>query len=338
MEHGPGNVEVVDVPDPVPGEGQVLIRVERAGICGTDLHILHGQFSKVRPPVSLGHEFAGVVAEVGSKVEGWLPGDRVAVESEAFSCGRCPYCSTDLTNLCPERLAYGYSMDGGFASFVTVRHTAFHKLPDHTTFQEGALCEPLAVAVHAVMECVAIKGNDMVLVAGPGPIGLVVLQVAKAVGAQVIITGAEKDVERLEFAALMGADHAVRVDKKNLYALVMDLTDGLGVDAAVECSGADTAMNDCLTSVKRRGQVVQVGLFGRQVEADMDILALKEITLRGAFAHNHETWNKAIDLLAKKKIDLKPLVSGEFALSDWQEAFRLSEEGKGLKYLLYPID
>ena len=338
LSAGPKNVGVVEVPEPAPGSGQVLIKIKRAGVCGTDLHILHGHFPKVRPPVTLGHEFAGVVVEVGYGVEGWELGDKVAVETEAFSCGRCQYCRSGLTNLCPERMAYGYSVDGGFASLVAVRHTALHRLPAHATFQEGALCEPLAVAVHAVLERATVKANELVLVTGPGPIGLLVLQVAKAAGARVIITGTEKDELRLETAALMAADHVVRVDKNKLFDLVMEMTDGLGVDIAFECSGATAAMNDCLVCVGRRGQIVQVGLSGRLVETDMDQLALKEITLRGAFAHNHETWNKAIDLLLKTKVDLKSLVSGEFALNDWRQAFSLFEEGKGLKYLIYPID
>jgi L-iditol 2-dehydrogenase len=338
LANGPGNIKIVEVSNPIPGEGQVLVKVERAGICGTDVHIFHGLFPKVRPPVTLGHEFAGVVAEVGPGVDNWCPGDRVCLESEASSCGRCKYCMSGLTNLCPERLAYGYSMDGGFALFVTVRQTALHQLPDHTTFREGALCEPLAVAVHAVMECAEISANELVLVTGPGPIGLLVLQVAKSKGARIIITGTEKDKERLDTAARLGADHVIKAGQKNLLDLIMDLSDGLGVAAAFECSGVAAAMNDCLNLIKRRGRMVQVGLFGKMVETAMDHLAMKEVTLKGAFAHNNETWKKAIALLARKMVDLKSLVSGEFAINDWEEAFRLSEGGTGIKYLLYPVD
>ncbi|MFH1090938.1 MAG: zinc-binding dehydrogenase, partial [Pseudomonadota bacterium] len=254
------------------------------------------------------------------------------------SCGRCRYCLAGMTNLCPERLAFGYSLDGGFASLVAVRATALHRLPVQTTFQEGALCEPLACAVHAVFEIAKVKADDLVLVTGPGPIGLLMVLVAKAAGARVIITGTEKDQDRLAAAVGIGADYVVRVDKGKLFDLVTDLTGGLGVDTAIECSGVSAAINDCLTCVARRGQIVQMGLSGCPIETVMDPLALKEITLKGSFAHNHETWNKTIGLLEKKKVDLKPLVSGEFPLDDWQEAFRLSEEGKGLKYLLYPMD
>lgn len=122
------------------------------------------------------------------------------------------------------------------------------------------------------------------------------------------------------------------------YEQVLIISGGYGVDAAFECSGSPAGLHDCMTSVKKSGRTVQVGLFGRSIEIDMDHLALKEVALKGAFTHNHKTWSKTIDLLASKKLDLKPLVSAEFALKDWQEAFRLSESGAGSKYLLCPSD
>ncbi len=338
LSHGHDRVAVVDVPEPHAREGQVVVKVERAGICGTDIHILHDQFSKVRPPVTLGHEFAGSIAEVGPGIQNWRAGDRVVVESEAHHCGLCRDCLSGFTNLCSERLACGSSSDGGFASYVAVRASALHRLPEKLTFQEAALGEPLAVGVHAVMECGNIKAGDWVLVTGPGPIGLIVLQVAKSSGAKVIISGTEKDEPRLLIAAGMGADHVLRVDRDNLHDVIPDLTDDVGIDAAFECSGTSFALNDCLSSIKRQGQIIQVGLFGRAVESELDQIALKEIMLRGAFAHNHRSWIKAMDLIENKTIDLKTLISGEFPLSDWREAFRLSEEGKGIKYLLRPID
>ncbi len=335
LENGAGNVKIVEVPNPVPRKGEVLLKVERAGICGTDLHILHGHFAKAQPPVTLGHEFAGTVAELGPGVTAWRPGDRVTVESESYSCGKCRYCESGQTNLCPDRLAFGYGVDGGFAEFVAVRDTALHRLPDHVSFREAALSEPLAVAVHAVTECATVKPGQTVLVAGPGPIGLTVLQVARAEGAVVVISGTDKDEARLETATRMGG-HSVRVDMRSLPDSLRELTAGEGVDLAFECSGSSAGLNDCLECVSRKGTVIQLGLFGRKAEVAVDLLALKEITLRGTFAHHHDTWTKAVDLLARKKVSLDSLVSGEFPLSKWEDAFRLSEEGRALKYLLYP--
>jgi L-iditol 2-dehydrogenase len=335
---GERQVELVNIPEPAPNNGQVLIKVKRAGICGTDLHILHGRFPKVRPPVTLGHEFAGVVTAVGEGAPGWSPGDRVVVETEAIVCGRCPYCISGLTNLCSERLAYGYSVDGGFAGYAAVRHQALHRLPAHVTFPEGALAEPLAVAVHAVMECGGINAGELILVTGPGPIGLLALQVAKAAGAQVVISGTNEDATRLKTAAGLGVGLAVNVERRDLDEVISDFSRGAGVDAAIECSGTPAALLDCLKSVKKRGRIIQVGLSGSSLEMDLDRLTLKEVTLKGAFAHNHATWTKALALLAASQVNLKPLVSAEFSLEDWQEGFRLSAIGAGLKYLLCPSD
>lgn len=324
------------MPDPVPGEGQVLINVKRAGICGTDLHIYHGLFSKVRPPVTLGHEISGSVVAVGPGVSGWNPGDPVTVESEAFSCGKCQLCTSGFTNLCPDRLALGYGVDGGFATYLVARHTALHRLPEGISFLEGALCEPLAVAVHAVMERVDLQKGSWALITGPGPIGLLVLEVAHLAGGRIIIAGTRKDQVRLQIAADLGADAVIQVDRTDLGAQVETLTEGRGVSTAFECSGSGKALADCVECTARRGAIVQVGLFGGKVEADLDGIAMKEIELKGAFTHNHQTWNKAIALLASKAIDLRVLISGEFSIFDWEEAFRLSEEGAGIKYLLHP--
>lgn len=335
---GVGNLGIEEVPVPTINENQVLIEVKKAGVCGTDLHIFYDCFSKVCPPVTLGHEFSGVVVETGEKVSGWKIGERVTVESEAFSCGKCTYCRSGYTNLCPERLAYGYSVDGGFATFVAVRHTALHRLPDHMSFGEGAICEPLAVAVHAVLEKAQLKEKDRVLIIGPGPIGLLILKVAKTLGTSVFICGKERDKDRLDFAKYIGADSILFSENKNLEELIFNLTDGIGADVVFECSGATPAIKSSLTLVRRLGELILVGLCGIPIKADLDTIVFKEIHLKGSFGHNHLTWNKMIALLEQKKFDLKPFISGEFPLGEWQEAFQNSESGKGVKYLLSPYD
>ena len=312
------------------------IRVACAGICGTDLHIFHGDFAKVRPPVTLGHEVAGTVDAVGDGVTTWRPGDRVTVESEAHTCGRCQLCKSGRANLCADRLALGYGVDGGFADALVVRQSALHRLPDGVSFQEGALCEPLTVAVHAVSERSRLESGDWVLITGPGPIGLLVLQVVIAAGGHVIVTGTARDAGRLQLAETLGAEVTVRIDEQDLQSRVAQITQGQGVASAFECSGVGAAISDCLTCVRSGGEIVQVGLYGRPVSVDMDQVAMREIVLKGAFVHTNETWKKAIALMAAKAVDLSALVSGRFAIHAWKEAFRRSESGEGIKYLLYP--
>ncbi len=338
LERGKGHMEVVEVADPKAKKGEVVVQIRRAGVCGTDIHNYYGLFPKVRPPITLGHEFCGVVAELGPNVTDWKVGDRVAVDPQASFCEVCPYCRSGQIHLCDQRLGYGSSRDGGFASFVAVRQGALYRLPDHLTFREGALCEPLACAVHAVKEISSVKPGSIVLITGPGPIGLLVLQVAKAEGATVIISGRKRDEERLKLARTFGADEVVQIEDEELFPRVSKLTGGYGVDIALECSGAAGGVNDCFQCVRKRGEIVQVGLFGHPASGlNYDDFILKEIQIKGIYAHNQGTWKKTVELLAQKKVDLAPLVSGEYPLDQWPQAFKLFEEGVGLKYLLYPI-
>jgi L-iditol 2-dehydrogenase len=338
LRRGPGHVELVDVDPPRPGEGEVAVQVKYAGVCGTDIHILHDLYPKAQPPVTLGHEFCGIVSELGPNVQGWNVGDRVTVESAASFCRVCEFCRSGQTQRCEKRQAFGSGRDGAFASFAVTRQDGLYRLPHHISFQEGALCEPLACAVHAVMERSSIERENHVLVTGPGPIGLLVLQVAKAVGATVIISGIQGDGERLTLAKRIGADHCVQINQRGLHRLIHDLTGGMGVDAAFECSGAPGALRDCVQEVRKGGEIVQVGLSGHPVELDHDEATFKEVQIKGSFTHNRGTWQRTIDLLRDRKVDLASLVSREFPLNQWEEAFRLFEKGMGLKYLLYPVD
>jgi len=331
-----GEVELVTVADPRPGDGEVLVQVRCAGICGTDLHILHDAYSNLQPPVTLGHEFAGVVAGMGSGVQGWREGDRVAVESLAGSCGRCRDCRSGETQRCPERRAFGISADGAFADYVVVRETALHRLPDGVSFRQAALTEPLCVAVHAVLEKSSIQAGDTVLVTGPGTIGQLVAQVARLSKAAVILAGTSQDRERLELAAATGIEHVIFGDREDIPAAVERITQGRGADGAFECAGVGAAVNGCLAAVRKGGQVAQVGLTGRPIEIDYDRICLKEIILRGSFTHNHRTWLKSVALLSDPRLKLDALVSGEFPLDQWRTVFSRCEQAQGLKYLLNP--
>jgi L-iditol 2-dehydrogenase len=311
LRRGPGHVDLVNVDPPRPGEGEVIVAVQYAGICGTDIHILHDLYPKARPPVTLGHEFCGTISELGPNVQGWKVGERVTVESAAEFCGVCEFCRSGQTQRCEKRQGFGSGKDGAFASFAAARQDGLYRLPDHVSFQEGALCEPLAVAVHAVMERSSIEAGNTVLVTGPGPIGVLVLQVAKAVGAKVFISGTQRDEEKLKLAERIGANHCVQIDQHDPNPLIYELTGGMGVDVAFECSGAMGALKDCLQGVRKGGEMVQVGLFGRPIELNFDDITFKEVQIKGSFTHNRGTWEKAIELLRDQKVDLTSLVSRE---------------------------
>jgi L-iditol 2-dehydrogenase len=336
LKDGIGNVEIVEVETPQLASNEVLIQVESAGICGTDIHIYHDKFDKVRLPVTLSHEFSGIVEKVGPEVSGWQKGDRVTCETSAYYCGTCPFCRKGQTQLCNYRLGFGYSKDGAFANYIKAHHRLLHKLPDHISFTEGALCEPLAVATHVVLERSSVKEGDIVLIAGPGTIGLLVLQVALNAGARTIVTGLRKDRERLKLASRLGAEYTVEVDSEDLAASVSEITRGFGVDIAYDCTGSAGGVKSCLTTLQKGGEFVSVGLSGQTMDFDLDQVTLREINIKGCFAHNHGSWEKAIDLLNLKKVDLKSLVSAELPLEKWKEAFELFQKGDGLKILLLP--
>jgi L-iditol 2-dehydrogenase len=336
LDHGPGLIEVQELPKPKPGPGEVLLQIKRAGVCFTDIHIWHGEFPKLKPPVTLCHECCGVVAEMGPGVEGFKPGDRVTSESEAFSCGECRFCKDGLNQLCDERTALGYATDGAFAQYMKVRASALHRLPDNVSFTAGAVSEPLAVGVHAVMEIGRIQPGEWVLVTGPGTIGLIVMQVVRALGAKAAITGMARDAPRLELAQRLGAEHCIRAESGDQFKLAAKLNQGYGFDSAIECSGSLKALDDAIKCVRKGGRIMQLGLAGQPGMLNLDELTLKEITLEGCFAHNNASWKKSMELLATGKIDLESLVAGEAALEEWEQVFQKVEAGQGLKFLLNP--
>jgi len=338
LQRGKGYVELREIEDPTPGPDEVLIKVKRAGVCGTDIHILHDEFPKARPPFILGHEFSGVIAGLGEEVRGWRKGDRIVSETAAYSCGHCRFCQNGDTQLCPERMAYGYVKNGGFAKYIVVKSKLLHLLPESISFSEGALCEPLAVCAHAAMERVKVQAGETILVTGPGTVGLIMLQVIKSMGARVILTGTESDRERLKLGIELGADRRVNVDQEDLYSIVMEMTKGYGVDKSFECAGVKPAVVDCIRFTRKGGTIIQVGLFGKSIEIPYEEIALKELSVIGCFAQRSSCWEPAIRLLAEGKVKTSPLISGEYPLDQWKEAFDRFERREGLKYLLYPTE
>ncbi len=198
-QRGEGFVELMDVPEPMIGDTDVLVQVNAAGICGSDLMILHDFFPGYNVPVILGHEFAGIAKEVGSGVTRISPGERVVCETHAYVCNQCTYCKTGLYNLCMTRKGFGYGLDGAFAKYVKVREPIIHHLPDSIVLDDAAALEPLAVVVNALTKNAKISLGDSVLISGPGPIGLLALQVAKLSGAKkVTVVGTEHSRKRLD--------------------------------------------------------------------------------------------------------------------------------------------
>lgn len=334
---GPGNVELRDIPEPDVPPGHVKIAVRATGICGTDLHIYHDEF-RSWPPVVLGHEIAGQVAEIGEGVEGVEPGDRVTTETYFSTCGRCAPCRIGRRNLCPNRRSIGSGVNGGFTNYVIAPERNIHRLPDTVSYLAGALTEPLACVVHGALQMPKLTAGDLAIVTGPGAIGLLTLQVARAAGARTIVLGTSGDEHRLEAARSLGADAVLNVERDDVPAAVAEWTGGEGADIVYECSGAGPAAATLLQLVRRGGQYAQIGLFGRAVPLDLDTVCLKEITLTGSNAHVPSAWERALTLMASGAVQTEPLVTGSYPVTAWREAFDLFERREGLKTVLCPVE
>jgi len=329
---GPGNMELREVPEPVPGQGEVKVAVQVASICGSDLHIRRGDIGiPMRYPVVPGHEFSGIIKEAGAGVDKNLIGARVTGENTRSACGKCRYCAGGSYNLCRERLATGYAFDGAFAKHVIIPLSRIHRLPDNVDFASGALTDPSACAYHALQELTRINAGDLTLVTGPGPMGLFCLQYAMANGARVILTGRANDAPRLKLGQQLGADFTCSAD--NAEEEIMRISNAAGVDVAIECSGAEAAASLCLKTLRREGSYTQVGICGKPVKFDLDQILYKELRVVGSFSQKYFGWEKALEFCAGGLIKVKPLITHAFPLSEWQRAFDLFESGEAIKVI-----
>ncbi len=323
-----------EVPAPTPGEEQVLIRPAATGICGTDLHILAGEY-RSRPPVTLGHEVAGTIAALGPGVSGWAVGDRVTTETYFASCGRCRYCRGGLPNLCADRLSIGSMVDGGFAELLRVPALNLHALPETLGFPEAALIEPLACVVRGLLETGRVLAGERAVITGPGAIGLLALQVARAAGAAVCVVGTPADRERLELAATLGADANLTTAGDDDAQRVRDALGG-EPDVAIDCSGAAPAARLLLDAVRRGGRYLQVGLFGHPIELDLDRVCYKELVVTGSFATVPSSWRWALRLAGEGRVDLRAMVGSSYPLEEHERAFAAVRSGVPGKVLLLP--
>ncbi|MEW5979613.1 MAG: zinc-binding dehydrogenase [Acidobacteriota bacterium] len=335
MGPGEGQLELKDWPEPTPGSNEVKLKIAAAGICGTDIHIIKGRW-RCDPPVVLGHEFCGTVVEVGSQVRGFQPGDRVVSSNPAKVCGMCHHCLAGNPFMCSERVSAGYMIDGAFAEFLCIRPEVCHHLPDHVSFKAAAMGEPLAVAVRAVMERSTVHAGDLVLVSGPGCVGLLTLLMAKLEGARVVISGVSKDQPRLECARQLGADRVVNASIEDLSGIILEASGGQGADLVYECSGSPTSLAACWESVRKEGTVVQVGVYPGPIETDLNKVMMKELRFIGSYGYVWTSWQRAVQLWKDNRIRIESMVSHQYPLSRFEEAFRVTQDGRAIKVVLNP--
>ena len=335
--HSAGDLRVEDVPTPPVLANQLRVRVRFGGICGSDLHYFqHGGFGTVRvtEPMVLGHEVAGVVEEVGPGVSGFAAGDRIAI-SPSRPCGLCRFCQMGLQNHCLDMRYYGSAMrtphvQGAFRREIVVETHQAHRLADSLSDREGAMAEPLSVALHAVRRAGPLLGAK-VLVTGCGPIGALVVIAARRAGAtQIVVT--DVGAFALRSALKVGADQALNV-AETPQALAAFSADKGQFDVLFEASGNPAALRGALDVLRPRGVIVQVGLGG-ETTLPLNTIVAKEFDLRGAFRF-HEEFGIAVDLLNQGLVDVKPLISATVSYRDAGRAFALAtDRSQAMKVLL----
>jgi L-iditol 2-dehydrogenase len=332
------HLEIVDLPEPVPGPGEVLVRVAACGICGSDIHGYDGSTGRRIPPIVMGHEAAGTVCAWGEGVTGFANADRVTFDSTVY-CGSCIPCLRGEVNLCEHRQVLGvsctdYHRPGAFAEYVAVPSHAVHRLPDNLSFEEAAMLEPLSVALHAV-SLGPVQAGDTALVVGAGMIGLLLVQVLSTAGCSRIFA-ADLDQSRLDLARTVGATDVIAAGSDPVEA-VLEHTGGTGVDVAMEAVGRTETVQASIDSVRKGGTVVLVGNVAPEVALPLQKVVTRQIRLQGSCASAGE-YPRAIELLASGALEVRSLITAVAPLDDGPRWFaRLyAREPHLMKVILTP--
>ncbi|MGO9310729.1 MAG: zinc-dependent alcohol dehydrogenase [Spirochaetia bacterium] len=326
----PGNIRMVETAKPRVGPGDVLTRVAWSGICGTDLAIMSGDMSLVREglityPVRIGHEWSGVVEQVGKDVKRFRPGDRV-VSDTAVTCGTCAHCLRGDIAECRERRSLGTinHWPGSFAEYMLMPERHMHALPDSIDLDEAALIEPATIALAGVRKLV-VSPATCVLIVGTGPIGLAALALVKSQGAGMVLVSGRKD-RKLAVGRAMGADAVVNVTKEDLAGFVMKHTGGKGVDAVLETSGNIEALGPCVKVLAQGGTIALIGFFETSLNGfNIDAVVFKEVQLRGVMGE-FGLVEPVIDAMGGRKMSLKPLITHRVPFAQAIEAMKTAHE------------
>ncbi|MHB8902589.1 MAG: galactitol-1-phosphate 5-dehydrogenase [Thermoguttaceae bacterium] len=321
--------EIRDLPTPAIASDEVLVQVKACGICGSDVHGMDGSTGRRKPPIVMGHEASGVVAEVGESVRRWRPGDRVTFDSTVY-CGTCYFCRRGEVNLCDRRQVLGVSCDefrrdGAFAQYVAVPERIVVALPDAVSFEQAAMMEPVSIAVHAVAR-VPMQAGDTAVVVGTGMIGLLIVQALKARGCGPVLA-VDTRSDRLALARQLGADLTFVAPDDDVVGMVMHHTAGRGADLAMEAVGFGPSVNMAIRTVRKGGSVGLVGNLSPNVELPLQAVVTRELSLFGSCASRGE-YAACLDMIAGGRIQVEPLMSGVASLEEAPEWFARLHSGK----------
>jgi 2-desacetyl-2-hydroxyethyl bacteriochlorophyllide A dehydrogenase len=317
----PGVIEFRDVPVPTPGPDEVLIRVRRIGICGSDIHVRHGRHPFTSYPVVQGHEFSGTVEAVGKRIRGLRPGRKVTATPQLV-CGRCAPCRRGDYHICDVLRVQGFQAPGCAQEFFLVRAEQIVPLPAAFTFEQGALVEPAAVGVHSVSRAGKVAGEN-VAVLGAGPIGNLVGQAARAAGARVLMTDISE--YRLEIARKCGLRAVSLAGRESLKEASARVFGAKGFQKAFECAGAEAAINEAVEAIQKGGTIVAVGVYSGLPRVNMGLVQDRELTLRGTLMYQKKDFLKAVRLMRAGRLVTKPLETRHFPFDEYPAAYDFAD-------------
>ena len=322
---GPHTIQIIEVPVPELKAGQVLVAMKRVGICGSDIHVFHGQHPYVTYPLTQGHEVSGEVAAVGEGVSGLTIGQKVTIEPQV-TCGQCHPCRNGKYNLCENLKVMGFQTIGAASEYFAVDASKITPLPDDLSFEEGAMIEPLAVAVHAVKRVGDVSGKKIVVL-GAGPIGILLTQTLKAFGAAEVMVTDVSDL-RLNLAKECGADYVFNTREHDFGKVVVDSFGPDKADVIFDCAGNNITMGQAIQNARKGSIIFLVAVFAGMATVDLAKLNDSEIDLYTSMMYRHDDYVDAIRIVNEGKVNLKPLISKHFSITQYQEAYEFIDQNR----------
>ena len=317
----PGEILIHEIEAPNPGPGEVLLRIQRIGVCGSDVHVYHGLHPYTSYPVVQGHEYSASIEAVGPGVEGLETGMKVT-STPQIVCGKCGPCQRGDYHICDDLKVEGFQAPGCAQELWVTSAEKIVLLPDNFSFEQGALVEPVSVAVHAVARAGSLKDHN-VAVLGAGPIGNLVAQTAQAEGAKVLIT--DLSDYRLQIAQDCGLKDTSNAGKEDLATASKRAFGAAGFDIAFECVGVQDTMTAAIENIQKGGTIIVVGVFGERPRVDLGLVQDRELNLRGTLMYQRTDYERAVKLINSKMIVTSPLFSKHFTMDEYSAAYKFIE-------------
>ncbi len=321
----PGEIVFKEVPMPEMRDNQVMVKIMNIGICGSDIHVYHGKHPFTTYPVTQGHEVSGEITAVGKEVETLAVGQKVTIEPQVY-CGKCHPCRNGKYNLCEELKVMGFQTTGTASQYFAVDASKVTPIPEAMSFEEGAMIEPLAVAVHGVKQVGNVKGLNIVVI-GAGPIGNLVAQTAKGMGAAKVMITDVSDL-RLEKAKECGIDVCVNTKQKDFGEAMIEAFGPDKADVIYDCAGNNITMGQAIRYARKGSVIVLVAVFSDMAEVDLAVVNDHELDIKSTMMYRHDDYVDAINLVNHKKVLLTPLISKTFVFRDYKKAYEYIEENK----------